>query len=1367
MTTKPDKTFAYSDPFSYQLVYVYTIEASEAHRDLLKIGGTSFRSALSADAFPPNCAALNDAALKRIREQTNTAGVKPTLLYTELAIRTVVKNGVATKGVFADTDVHAVLKKSGYRRVKLSGTTAREWYRVDLDLVKKAVQAVKDGRPSLDSSEAGVADGPFQFRPEQLKAIGDTLTCFRKKTKMLWDAKMRSGKTAAALEVVRRAGFRKTLILTHRPIVGTSWSDDYKKIFRKGETPAYRYEDKSSASATGVDAKSETALSRTLRAYAQSGQHFIYFASIQDLRGSKRVGGKYLKNEAVFDMPWDLVIVDEAHEGTQTELGHELEAALIRPKTRKLELSGTPFNIRAQYDDDSVFVWDYVMEQRAKAEWTKNHPDEPNPYAALPRMNILTFDLAREMDGYESDDFDGKAFNFTEFFRTWTGDPAADPGPLPAGAKVGDFLHESDVRKFLDLISGDSSTTRYPFATPEGRGFFRHTLWMVPGVAAGAALEALLRAHPVFGAFGIANVAGEGDAYESEHYDDALAKVREKIRAFDRTITLSCGKLTTGVTVPEWTAVLMLAGSVSTSASSYMQTIFRVQSPGEFDGRRKEECYVFDFAPDRTLTVIANVASLRRSARPTRDGALDKQTEEARRQALSDFLNFCPVIAMDCGRARKYDVGEMMKELKHVFVLKAIRNGFDDDSIYSDRLLNLRPVDVQKFKHLMGIVGTSSGSPAPTGVVVNDLGFDEEEWERQKDGDDRQKRGEMSEEERLRREAERRAREDKKRAISILRAISIRMPLLIYGAKVDFDAKISLDDFVTLVDDASWTEFMPRGVDKNTFRAYLEYYDKDVFESAGLEIRRLARRADDLLPTARVLHVAQIFRYFKNPDKETVLTPWRVVNLHLSDTLGGWCFYGEAFDDAKPLDAPRFVDRGAVTRRAFAADAKILEINSKSGLYPLYAAYSVYRARLGSRTEEELGAAACRALWRKVVAENVFVLCKTPMAASITRRTLLGFDASATCRAETWEGDLVATLKDDPESFTKAVSEGSFWKRKEKDMTFNAIIGNPPYQLEGGSGGTNDSPIFQNFCNAAGLLDPQEISMIIPAKWFAAGREHLLGAFRRQMINDPHMKSLTVYSNSREMFPSVEIKGGVCFYLRSQEHDGKCRYVLREKGHEYAREIRLNDFDILIRDPRLAAIVKKVVDAAKQNKEAFADSIISSDTPFGIPTNPRTSKKTPFPVSDDCKGKFDTKLYLWEKGKRQIAYVRKIDIRKNAADVASPKVFIPGAGGSGSDPIVLGMPIVAEAGSVCSQTFLYAKFRTKKQCENFAEYLKTRFVRALVSAVKITQHAQSPVYRFVPLQDFSEAWDDEKLYAKYGITAAERKFIESMIKPMA
>lgn len=213
---------------------------------------------------------------------------------------------------------------------------------------------------------------------------------------------------------------------------------------------------------------------------------------------------------------------------------------------------------------------------------------------------------------------------------------------------------------------------------------------------------------------------------------------------------------------------------------------------------------------------------------------------------------------------------------------------------------------------------------------------------------------------------------------------------------------------------------------------------------------------------------------------------------------------------------------------------------------------------------------------------------------------------------------------------------------------------------------------------------------------------------------------------------------------------------------------KLSESDILIRDPRLAQIVAKVLTCAKRlGQEHFVSEILSGDTPFGIPTNPAKSSKTPFPTSETRDEIFNVKLDLLDdKLKRIVAYVRRSDIKKNSQDIDAYKVYVPAAGGSGNDPNVLSSPIVAPKCSVCSQTFIYAKFDTKREAENFAGYLKTRFFRILVSARKIDQHAPSKVYSFVPMQDFSEPWTDEKLYAKYGITKSEQKFIESLIKPM-
>ena len=333
------------------------------------------------------------------------------------------------------------------------------------------------------------------------------------------------------------------------------------------------------------------------------------------------------------------------------------------------------------------------------------------------------------------------------------------------------------------------------------------------------------------------------------------------------------------------------------------------------------------------------------------------------------------------------------------------------------------------------------------------------------------------------------------------------------------------------------------------------------------------------------------------------------------------------------------------------------------------------------------------------------------------------------------------------------------------NMNFDIVVGNPPYQLMGGSGGTSDASIFQHFCSVATRLTPKYISMITPSKWFSGGRDNLLKEFRDAMLTEGRIRKLVAYSDSSAVFSNVEIKGGICYYLEDRSYNGDCDYTLIDKGEVITRHMPLNNFDILIRDPRLSAIVKKVVDSCAEDT-VFVESLISSDTPFGVPSNPSNSKKTHFDVSETKTGKYDVPLLYNEGGNRKYGYVMREKIHKNSPDIDAIKVFIPKAGGSGNDSLILGKPEIAREHAVCSQTYLYAKFGTENEANNFISYLKTRFFRMLVSAAKITQDAPSGVYRFVPMQDYSKAWTDAELYEKYALTQDEIKFIESTIKSM-
>lgn len=349
-------------------------------------------------------------------------------------------------------------------------------------------------------------------------------------------------------------------------------------------------------------------------------------------------------------------------------------------------------------------------------------------------------------------------------------------------------------------------------------------------------------------------------------------------------------------------------------------------------------------------------------------------------------------------------------------------------------------------------------------------------------------------------------------------------------------------------------------------------------------------------------------------------------------------------------------------------------------------------------------------------------------------------------------------------------------KERIRKMNITTLVGNPPYQLEGGSGGNNDAPIYQKFSNFVKKATKRYNLMIIPARWIAAGRENLLGEFRREMLSTKTLQEFVNIPSTSYFGDDIELKGGSCYYLDDNTYNGMCNYVLEEDGRKDSIKMNLNNFDILIREPKTADIVIKVEAKSKNNNVKTLDTIISSDTPFGIPSNPRTSPKNPFNVYTNRTVEHNTLLYHIESNRRKVEYVCKSDISKNVKDIDKIKVFLAGSGGSGNDKLVLAQPELAMENSVCSQSYLYVSFDTLQEAQNFIKYIKTKFLRILVSAMKITQSAPKRIYKFVPLQDFTDNSDidwsksieeiDKQLYKKYNLTQEEISFIENRIRPM-
>ena len=1334
----------FNQAFEQKLIYVYRINDT-AHEGILKIGEASCNAGMAYFAFEPNCKELNAAAKDRIRHQTQTAGVTFELLYTEATAFMKGKNLI----VFQDHDIHDILVRSGIKR-KIFDTEhkANEWFYTDLETVKKAIAAAKEGRTSLNASEITTDRSPVIFRPEQTEAIEKTIKQFKKSGgshQMLWNAKMRFGKTLSTLEVVKRMNYNRTLILTHRPVVDSGWFEDYGKIFYD-RNDFYYFSKKN-----GGDPTEEENFNEMIHHTDENGMnayHFIYFASIQDMRGSELVGGKFAKNEEIFNIDWDLIIIDEAHEGTQTELGKAVLSKCRKDNTRILHLSGTPFNLMDDFKEDEIYTWDYVMEQRAKAEWDKIHQGDPNPYSVLPKLSIYTYNLGKLYPEYADADI---AFNFREFFRV---------------DKEGDFIHETNVKQFLDLLTKEDTDSNYPYSTEEYRQNFRHSLWMIPGVKEAKALSKLLQEHPVFSQFAIANVAGDGD--EEEEEKEALKKVEKVIGPNPEdsySITLSCGRLTTGVSVKPWTACFMLSGSFNTAASTYMQTIFRVQTPAVIGGKQKEECFVFDFAPDRTLKVIAETAKISSKAGKTTNND---------REILGEFLNFCPIIGFEGSQMKVYNIEKMLGQLKKAYIERVVKNGFEDSYLYNDELLHMDKLALEEFSKLKEIIGSTKAQGSTGDININAQGLTDEQYELLQMPEIREKPvRELTPKQQKALAQEKEIKKNRDTAISILRGISIRMPLLMYGADLQknldgTEDAITLDNFCDLVDDLSWEEFMPKGVTKEIFGQFKKYYDSDVFRESGVKIREMARAADKLSIEERIERISSIFATFRNPDKETVLTPWRVVNMHLGKSLGGWSFYDKDYNEQ--ILEPELIKQNEITDEVFKKNTHILEINSKSGLYALYCAYSVYR----TRAKLELGPKPTREmeidLWKKVLAENIFIICKTPMAKKIAQRTLAGFTGTKV-NAHYFE-DLVNQLKNKPENFISKVSKTNYWKKDgNEDMKFDAIVGNPPYQIMAAGEANGSDPIYHLFIDAACKLG-EKVSFIHPARFlFNAGKTPK--DWNEKMLNDEHYKVVQYWANSGDVFPTVDIKGGVAvtYWDKNKTFEKIGTFVAHEPLRTALEKVlAIKGF-------------KSLTDSIyPQNKYEFSTlykdyphykNIIGSD---GADKRLRPNAFDKLDVFTENQSKGEIPIHGLIKNKRVIRFINSKYIEASE-NLDKYKVLVPKANGSGAIGEVLSTPMVGEPMVGYTGSFIgIGAFETQVEAENCMKYIKTKFARAMLGTLKVTQDNPRETWLNVPLQDFTANSDidwsksvseiDKQLYKKYGLSLEEIAFIESKVKEM-
>ena len=644
----------------YPQIYAYILPKTQERSGWVKIGYTERKD-------------VHD----RINEQVKILGISYELLWDKDA------KFPETETYFTDRLFHKYLE----RNKKVQRDKGLEWFFYD-DHPEKSLADYQDFLGNPHDQVNGNAS--YQLRDEQAAAVEQTLDyiSIHYKGEFLWNAKPRFGKTLTTYDLARQINATKVLIVTNRPSIANSWFDDFEK-FIAWQTDFAFISTSDSLSERPIMTREEF-LSQT----ATGKKDMIAFISLQDLKGAISFGGNYDKLSWVKDMTWDMLVIDEAHEGVDT-LKTDLAFENIK-RYFTLHLSGTPFKAVAAgtFNEDEIYNWSYADEQQAKANW--DNPDEHNPYEKLPRLNLFSYQMSQaitdevnkgaKIEG-ESIDY---AFDLNEFFET---------------KDNGKFVHEADVKKWLDSLSHNE---KYPFSTKALRDELKHTFWLLNRVASAKALQHLLKEHPVFENYEIILAAGDGQSHDSDviNNDKSLVRVKEAVKTHDKTITLSVGQLTTGITIPEWTAVLMLSNVKSPSL--YMQAAFRAQNPWEYqiNGQvyQKDNAYVFDFAPERTLIIYEEFAN--DLSRRTANGG---GTSDDRKENIKHLLNFFPVIAEDSdGKMIELDATQVLTIPKAIKAQEVVRRGFMSNLLFKnvsgifasqevrEILENLNPVEVGK-----------------------------------------------------------------------------------------------------------------------------------------------------------------------------------------------------------------------------------------------------------------------------------------------------------------------------------------------------------------------------------------------------------------------------------------------------------------------------------------------------------------------------------------------------------------------------------------------------------------------------------------------------------------------------------------------
>ena len=1205
---------------------------------------------------------------------------------------------------------------------------------------------VEDGLPT---EQKFASTGMWKLRPYQAATVKKFKSAIAKGRKnLLMYAVMRFGKSftsmCCAKEMNDGKGAKLVLVLSAKADVRDEW--------RRTVESADNFRDEYEFLSSKHFVQNPNVLDGILN---KQHKKAVVFITLQDLQ-TPTIKKKYKR---LFKEKIDLLLVDETHygaragkygeilrntknyipdkaskkDGEDKDSAAEMDDAIKAFKVKvTIHLSGTPYRILmgSEFEKEDIIAFcqfsDIVKEQK---DWDEKHKQEildderkawENPYYGFPEMVRFAFhpneSTRKRLDSLRNG---GVTYAFSALFEPVSVKPQENGDHRK-------FKYEREILDLFQVIDGskqDESLLGFlDYDKIKNGKMCHHIVCVLPYCASCDALESLLkRKRKVFknlADYRVINISGHEMPREYADVEGVRNAIADCEKKGQKTLTLTVNRMLTGSTVPQWDTMLYFKDTAS--PQEYDQAIFRLQnqfvqelkSEGE-DGmpsdvikfNKKPQTLLVDFDPARLFRMQEEKSKI---YNVNEDKAGNSKLEER----IREELKVSPVVCMNAGKIHRVEAAEIMEEISNY----SRNRGVADEASKID-------VDVAaatKSDALLKAILKENPLGDKKGFVLDPSKGDGEDLEvpdvLEKAADNNDPTGESSAE-------TSKEQEELRRIANQFRAYCARILFFAFLTKSKVQ---SLEDIIACMDEGENSRIAANlHVSKKVLKAIQKYFNPFILSAWDYKILHLNKlsRDETLDPLQRATTANS---KFDRLGESEIVTP------------------GKIADDMVALLPEKELKR-------IAADGeKILDISGKTGEFAiaLYKRYQKIDPKINVR-------------------DLILTIPTSSHAYEFTRKVYEALGLNLNNIAEQFTAyDLIAVKNKNGEIDYERIKNLLTQKKHFNKITMNdkvtstgkkvkAVIGNPPYQENDGGNGRSAAPIYQNYVGIGQETSGRYVSMIMPSKWYSGGKG--LNEFRSQMLCDENLKCLVDYVDSHQCFgTSADVAGGVCYFLRDNEHKGDCDYVnFGASGTMKKGKRRLNEHEVFVRYFEANEIINKVL----RFNEPRMSAMVSSRKPFGLSTDVAPLKEGDI-------------VLRYNKGEGK--YLRsKISVGSDLIDKWNVMLSYLSAEHAGQPDKsgrfnVLSSLSILPPGSICTETYLLAgSFDTKKQALNLEKYLKTRFVRFLILQIALTQHITKGCFEFVPVQDFSQEWTDEKLYSKYNLSKEEREFIDSMIKPIA